>query len=148
VEPSRASYEGLRARLDEAIALVEACGEQTLLDALRKLTSSHANPLRVYVLGEELVVAAEANSLVAVNLREGRVRSWDDWRDRMMSAARAVADEVAKKLLTLILDRGEAVPPSLRSEMSRVVTSISASSDEEFKRLLVELRDWLGQLVR
>ena len=146
MEPERASYEQLRARLDEAIALVDACNEQSLLDALRKLSGSAVNPLRVYVLGEELVVAVHTFSLVMVNLVEGKVRTWEDWRDRLASAARALADEVAKKLLTVLLDKGERVPEATREELSRIVTSIGKSGEKEFYQLLLELREVLRRV--
>ncbi|MEM4530484.1 MAG: hypothetical protein QW448_03485 [Thermofilaceae archaeon] len=146
MEPIRSSYDQLKARLEEAMLLIEACGEKTLLDALRRISASPYNPLRAYVMGEELVVAVDTFSLVNINLKEGKVRTWDDWRDRFTAAAKAAADEVSKKLLALILDKGERVPPTVRSELSRIITSIGKSEGEEFYKLLGELKSALREL--
>ncbi|MEM4453959.1 MAG: hypothetical protein QXP94_00800 [Thermofilaceae archaeon] len=146
MEPIRSSYDQLKARLEEAMLLIEACGEKTLLDALRRISASPYNPLRAYVMGEELVVAVDTFSLVNINLKEGKVRTWDDWKDRFTAAAKAAADEVSKKLLALILDKGERVPPTVRSELSRIITSIGKSEGEEFYKLLGELKSALREL--
>ncbi|MEM0043047.1 MAG: hypothetical protein QXF46_05635 [Thermofilaceae archaeon] len=146
MEPIRSSYDQLKARLEEAMLLIEACGEKTLLDALRRISASPYNPLRAYVMGEELVVAVDTFSLVNINLKEGKVRTWDDWRDRFTAAAKAAADEVSKKLLALILDKGERVPSTVRSELSRIITSIGKSEGEEFYKLLGELKSALREL--
>lgn len=126
--------------------MIEASYESSLLDALRRISGSSINPLRAYVLGDELVVAVDTFSLVSVNLREGRVRAWDDWRERLRAASKAAADEVSKKLLTLLLDRGEGIPSPIRSELSRIITSIGKSEGEEFRNLLVELKEILRKL--
>ncbi|MEM0344576.1 MAG: hypothetical protein QW189_01515 [Thermofilaceae archaeon] len=146
MEPIRSSYDQLKARLEEAMLLIEACGEKTLLDALRRISASPYNPLRAYVMGEELVVAVDTFSLVNINLKEGKVRTWDDWKDRFTAAAKAAADEVSKKLLALILDKGERVPSTVRSELSRIITSIGKSEGEEFYKLLGELKSALREL--
>ncbi|MEM1523552.1 MAG: hypothetical protein QXU69_11005 [Thermofilaceae archaeon] len=146
MEPIRSSYDQLKARLEEAMLLIDACSEKTLLDALRRISTSPYNPLRAYVMGEELVVAVDTFSLVNINLKEGKVRTWDDWRDRLAAAAKAAADEVSKKLLALILDKGEKVPPTVRSELSRIITSIGKSEGEEFYKLLGELKSALREL--
>jgi len=83
---------------------------------------------------------------VNVNLREGRVRTWDDWRDRLASAARGAASEVAKKVLALLLDRPEAIPEPLKGELSRVVVGIDRCGDEELYTRLLKLKDALREL--
>lgn len=146
MELRRGGYEHLKLRLGEAIALTEAGRENSLLDALRRLSSSPSNPLRAYIVGEELVVAVDSYPLVSVNLRERRVRTWDDWRDRLATAARSAVDEVAKKLLTMLLDRGEEVPEPFRSELSRTVIEVGKSGGEELHAKLLKLRELLREL--
>lgn len=146
MESYRGGYDQLKIRLEEALLLVEASYEASLLDALRKISGSSINPLRAYVLGDELVVAVSTFSLVGVNLKEGRVRTWDDWRERLRAAARAAADEVSKKLLTLLLDKGEEMPSPIRGELSRVIASIEKSEEDEFRNLLVALKEILRKL--
>ena len=135
--------EQLRAGIDEALALIEASREPTLLEALRKLSGSVPNPLRTYVLGEELVVAVGSYSLLSVSVGEGKVRAWEDWRERFTAAAKDTARSVAKKLMTVILDKGEDLPSSVREEMGRLAAALEKADAEELQKLLKQLRESL-----
>ena len=129
--------------IDEALALIEASREPTLLEALRKLSGGVPNPLRTYVLGEELVIAVGSYSLLSVSVGEGKVRAWEDWRDRFAAAAKDTARSVAKKLMTVILDKGEGLPVSVREEMGRLAAALEKADMEELQKLLKQLRDSL-----
>lgn len=143
MEAKGVKVEQVRASIDEAIALIDASREHTLLEALRKLSSSVPNPLRTYVLGEELVVAVGSYSLLSVSVGEGRVRAWEDWRDRLAAAAKDVARSVAKKLMTVILDRGEELPSHVREEAGRIAAAVEKADTEELRKLLKQLREIL-----
>lgn len=139
--------EQLRAGIDEALALIEAIKVGTLLDALRKLSAGTPNPLRAYMLGDELVITVGSYSLLSVNVREGRVRTWEDWRDRLAAAARDAASSVVKRLMAASLDRGEDLPASLREGISRLATAVEKAGVEELELVLRKLRGELQGIV-
>jgi hypothetical protein len=143
VEAGRARFEQLRLGVEEALALIEACRASTLLDALRMLSSGAPGPLRAYVVGEELVVAAGSYSLLGVSIGEGRVRMWEDWRDRLAAAARDAASAVAKRLMTITLDRGEEAPAELRDVAGKLAAAVEKGDLGELEELLKRLRSEL-----
>ena len=143
MEAGRARLEQLRLGIEEALALIEACRSATLLDALRMLSSGTPSPLRAYVAGEELVVAVGNYSLLGVSIREGRVRAWGDWRDRLVAAARDAAAAVAKRLMTVMLDRGEEAPAELRDAVGKLAAAVERGELRELEELLVRLKEEL-----
>jgi hypothetical protein len=50
---------------------------------------------------------------------------------------------VAKKLMTVILDKGEDLPSSVREEMGRLAAALEKADAEELQKLLKQLRESL-----
>jgi len=143
VEAGRAKLELLKLNIEEALALIGACRSATLLDALRMLSGSALNPLRAYVAGEELVIAVGSYSLLGVNVREGRVKTWEDWRERLAAAARDAADVAAKRLMTVVLDKGEEAPTELKDAVRKLAAAVEKGELKELERMLVRLKEEL-----
>lgn len=146
MEAKPAEFERLKAHLDEALELMEASKAETLLAALRRLSSSATNPLRAYVWGEELVVAVGNYSILNVNISEGKMRTWEDWRARLEAAAKETSNHVARRLMVTLLDKGEGIPGKLREEISQVLTCVEKMEGEDLKRSLEKLRHLLNQV--
>ncbi|MCS7104071.1 MAG: hypothetical protein NZ954_00710 [Thermofilaceae archaeon] len=146
MEAKPAEFEQLKAQLDEALELIEASKAETLLAALRRLSSSTTNPLQAYIWGEELVIAVGNYSILNINISEGKVRTWEDWRTRLEAAAKEVSGCVARRLMVTLLDKGEGIPSKLRDEISQVLTSVEKTEGEDLKRLLEKLRYMLNEV--
>lgn len=114
-----------------------------MLDALRRLTITAPNALKAYVLGEELAIAVEEYPLLQVNVEEGRITTWEDWRNRLDMAARKVVEGLTREAMALLLDRGEELPSEYRERMRKLLTALRRADAGELASLLRELREML-----
>lgn len=143
MEGGAASIGRVQGGIEDALALLAAMEERTLLDALRRLTITAPNALKAYVLGEELAIAVEEYPLLQVNVEEGRITTWEDWRNRLDMAARKVVEGLTREAMALLLDRGEELPSEYRERMRKLLTALRRADAGELASLLRELREML-----
>ena len=102
--------------------------------------------LRAYVLGGELVIAVEEYPLLQVDIEEGRVKVWEDWKNRLGMAAKKIAEGLTRRTMALLLDRSEELAPNHREELRSLLTALSKADVDELAPLLRELRTLLDRV--
>lgn len=143
MEPRIPGLGQLRSEAEEALVLARASGEERLAGALRRLTNNLPSPLCVHTLGDELVLAVGSYPLLSVNLERGSLRVWNDWRERVAAAAKEAASGVAKRLVAMLLDRGDEIPSQYREELRGLASAIERGEGSELQARLEELLEVL-----
>jgi len=146
VEGAAAGIGRVQGGIEDALALLTVMKEDTLLSALRRLTMMAPSILRAYVLGGELVIAVEEYPLLQVDIEEGRVKVWEDWKNRLGMAAKKIAEGLTRRTMALLLDRSEELAPNHREELRSLLTALSKADVDELAPLLRELRTLLDRV--
>lgn len=143
MEGGVASIGRVQGGIEDALALLAAMEEDTLVNALRKLTMTAPGTLKAYVLGDELVLAVEEYPLLQVDIEEGRVKTWEDWKKRLGMAARKMVEGLTRRIMALLLDRSDELASDYREKLRNLLTALSRAGVSELAPLLRELRTLL-----
>jgi len=136
----------IRSRLGDVAALIAAVEEESLVKALEKLTLIAPDMLKTYVLGNTLAVAVGKYPLLQVYVDEGRVKVWEDWRERIVMAIEGVVRGIAREVMAMLLDREDVLPSELRDELRRIAFSVEEVEMDELKLLLERMRELLHEV--
>ncbi len=136
MERSLANIEAVRPTLEDARVLAAALREESLLGALRRLTAGAPSLVSTYVLGNELVVAVKEYALLSVNLDEGRVKIWGDWKARLASAVKDEASSLARRIIATLIDKGENMSSCYRDELRALLHELEKAEAEGLEPLL------------
>lgn len=146
MEGGVASIGRVQGSIEDALALLAAMEEDTLVNALRKLTRIAPGTLKAYVLGDELVLAVEEYPLLQVDIEEGRVKTWEDWKNRLGMAAKKMVESLTRRTMALLLDRSDELASGYREKLRNLLTALSRADVSELAPLLRELRAQLENI--
>lgn len=140
MERSITGIEAIRPTLEDTRILAATLKEDSLLNALRKLTAEAPNLVYTYVLGNELVVAVKEYALLSVNLDEGKVKIWSDWKARLASAAKDEASCLARRMIATLIDKGESISSHYRDELRILLHELEKAETENLAPLLDKVK--------